>query len=240
MIIFPSIDMLGGRVVRLVEGDYSTAHKVAADPIETAKMFEAEGAEYLHLVDLDGSKSGEGTNSFLAAVKAIADSTKLFMQCGGGIRTFERIDTLLSIGIKRVILGSVAAKNPDFVAEAVSKYGKAIAVGIDARDGMVATDGWTKDSGINYVEFAKKMVSFGVDNIIFTDISRDCTLKGPNLEQLKPLMSLGVNITASGGVGSISDIHDLKALDVYGVICGKSIYSGTLKLKDAISVALEV
>ncbi|HBL84259.1 MAG: 1-(5-phosphoribosyl)-5-[(5-phosphoribosylamino)methylideneamino]imidazole-4-carboxamide isomerase [Clostridiales bacterium GWF2_38_85] len=237
MIIFPSIDMLGGRVVRLVEGDYATAHKVAADPIETAKIFESEGAEYLHLVDLDGSKSGEGTNSFITAVKAIADSTNLFMQCGGGIRSFERIDTLLSIGIKRVILGSIAAKDPDFVAEAVRKYGKAIAAGIDARNGMVATDGWTKDSGIDYIEFAKKMVSFGVDNIIFTDISRDCTLKGPNLEQLKPLLSLGVNITASGGVGNINDIHDLKSLDVYGVICGKSIYSGTLKLREAISVA---
>lgn len=237
MIIFPSIDMLGGKVVRLMEGDYATAHKVAADPIETAKSFEAQGAKYLHLVDLDGSKSGESSEIFLAAIDKIAASTKLILQCGGGIRDEAKIKTLLGAGISRVILGSVAVKNPEFAKAMIKSYGNAIAVGIDARNGMVATDGWTKSSGRDYIDFAKEMALSGADNIIFTDISRDCTMKGPNLEQLRPLLDLGVKITASGGVGGIDDIRDLKALDVYGVICGKSVYSGALNLAEAIEIA---
>ena len=237
MIIFPSIDMLGGKVVRLMEGDYATAHKVASDPIETAKSFEAQGAKYLHLVDLDGSKSGESSELFLKAVDQIAASTKLVLQCGGGIRDEAKIKTLLSAGISRVILGSVAVKNPEFAKAMIKTYGEAVAIGIDARDGMVATDGWTKSSGRDYVDFAKEMAKAGADNIIFTDISRDCTMKGPNLEQLRPLLDLGFKITASGGVGGIGDIADLKELGVYGVICGKSVYSGALNLPEAFALA---
>ena len=135
------------------------------------------------------------------------------------------------------MLGSAAVKNPDFAKEMIAKYGNMIAIGIDARDGIVATDGWTKSSGISYIDFAIEMAHAGADNIIFTDISRDCTMKGPNLEQLKPLLTVGTNITASGGVGGIEDIIALKALDVYGVICGKSVYSGRLNLVQAFEIA---
>ena len=237
MIVFPSIDMLGGKVVRLVEGDYATAHKVAEDPIETAKSFEVKGATWLHLVDLDGSKSGAGSELFRKALTDIAKATKLKLQCGGGIRTEENIKALLEVGVSRVVLGSAAVKNPDFAKEMIAKYGNMIAIGIDARDGIVATDGWTKSSGISYIDFAIEMAHAGADNIIFTDISRDCTMKGPNLEQLKPLLTVGTNITASGGVGGIEDIIALKALDVYGVICGKSVYSGRLNLVQAFEIA---
>lgn len=236
MIVFPSIDMLGGKVVRLLEGDYATAHKVADDPVETAKSFEAQGAQWLHLVDLDGSKSGAGSDLFRKALTEIAAATKLKLQCGGGIRTQENIKSLLQAGVCRVVLGSAAVMNPIFAKEMIAKYGKAVAIGIDARDGIVATDGWTKSSGVSYIDFAKEMAKAGADNIIFTDISRDCTMKGPNLEQIKPLLSIGTNITASGGVGGIEDIIALNELGVYGVICGKSIYSGRLELTQAFEI----
>jgi len=239
MIVFPSIDMLGGRVVRLVEGDYATAHQVAEDPVETAKDFEAKGATWLHLVDLEGSKSGSGSELFRKALTEIAAATKLKLQCGGGIRTEENIKSLLDAGVSRVVLGSAAVKNPAFAKEMIAKYGSAIAIGVDARNGIVATDGWTKSSGVSYIDFAKEMAEAGADNIIFTDISRDCTMKGPNIEQLRPLLEIGTNITASGGVGSIEDIVALKEIGVYGVISGKAIYSGRLDLAKAFEIAAQ-
>lgn len=235
MIILPAIDILGGKCVRLTKGKYDTAEKVAADPIETALEFEADGAEFIHLVDLDGARFGKPVNNEI--YENIAKKVHIPIEVGGGIRNMETVDFYIKKGISRVIIGSAALTNPTLVKQSVEKYGERIAVGIDAMDGFVKTSGWTEKSTINYIELAKKMANMGIEYIIFTDISKDGTLEGPNLEQLAELQkSVKTNIIASGGIKNSDDIKALKDMDLYGAICGKSIYSGNLSLKEAIEI----
>ena len=235
MIIFPAIDIIGGKPVRLFKGDFSTAEQVANDALETAESFVKAGAEWIHMVDLDGSLKKERVNS--ETFVTVANQTSLKVEIGGGIRTMNDIDYYANHNISRVILGSVALKNPDLVAEAVKEFGSLIAVGIDAKNGFVATEGWTEGSDTHFIDLAKKMEAFGVETIIYTDISKDGTLSGPNIEQLVELNNaVSCGITASGGVTNIDDIIALNKNGLYGAICGKSIYKGTLDLAEAIEV----
>lgn len=235
MIILPAIDIKDGSCVRLYKGDFATAEKVADDYMQTAKGFVSAGAKWIHTVDLDGAKNGKPVNSDIFI--DIARSTELKVELGGGIRSLDTVEYYISEGISRVILGSIALKDPQIVADAVKEYGDRIAVGIDSKNGMVAAEGWLEASEVDYIQLALKMIGSGVKNIIFTDISKDGTLSGVNLEQLGALKKAAdgkCNIIASGGVHTIADITACKKLDLYGVICGKSIYSGTLDLREAI------
>lgn len=239
MTVIPAIDIIDGICVRLFQGDYATAHKVAEDPFKTAKEFEKAGATLLHMVDLDGAKDGKMTNADL--IIKVANSVNMDVEVGGGIRNMESIDYYIENGIDRVILGSVAIKNKDLVKEAVEKHGEKIVVGIDAKDGMVRAEGWTDESKINYLDLAKKMEEIGVKTIIYTDIAKDGTLAGPNLGQLDDLTSaVSCDIIASGGVSNVVDIVNLAELDIYGAISGKAIYTGDLDLKQAIEVCGKV
>lgn len=235
MIIFPAIDIIDGKPVRLVRGDFSTAKQVATDALETAFEFVKAGCEWIHMVDLDGSLKKEPINSevFITVAKEIP----LKVELGGGIRTMKDIEFYVNNGISRVILGSVALKNPELVKEAVSEFSNRIAVGIDAKNGFVATEGWVEKSDVHFIELAKRMEDIGVKNIIFTDISKDGTLAGPNISQLVEINeAVSCDITASGGVTEITDILALRDKKLYGAICGKSIYKGTLDLREAIEV----
>ena len=239
MIIFPAIDIIGGQCVRLVKGDYATASKVAEDPLETAKKFEAAGAEWIHMVDLDGAKAGYPVNTKI--YEAIAKQTGLKVEVGGGIRTMDTIRAYLDLGISRVILGSAALKNPQLVADAVKEFGaERIVVGIDAKNEMVATEGWLETSEVHYITLAQEMIKAGVRTFIFTDIAKDGTLSGVNTEQLRKLRDATAgqcNIVASGGVHTIDDIIACRDLGLYGTIAGKSLYQGTLDLAEAIKAA---
>ncbi len=235
MIILPAIDIKDGNCVRLFKGDFSTVEKVASDYLETAKGFENAGAEWIHMVDLDGAKEGKPVNTKIYT--DVAEKTNLKVELGGGIRSLETIQEYLNMGISRVILGSVALKNPKLVRDAVEKFGnEKIVVGIDAMNGMVATEGWLETSDVNYIDLANQMIKSGVKYFIFTDISKDGTLSGVNKEQLQALADGTENcdIIASGGVHTMDDIKACKEMGLYGTICGKSIYKGTLNLKEAI------
>ena len=239
MVILPAIDIKDGNVVRLYKGDYATVEKVADNFLDTAVSFENAGAEWIHMVDLDGAKEGRPVNTKIYT--EVAEKTNLKVELGGGIRNLETIEEYLKMGISRVILGSAALKNPQLVKDAVEKFGsEKIVVGIDAKNGMVATEGWLETSNVNYIDLANKMISYGVKYFIFTDISKDGTLSGVNAEQLKALYD-GTdgkcNIIASGGVHTINDILICKKMGLYGTICGKSIYTGSLDLKEAIEKA---
>lgn len=238
MIILPAIDIKDGNCVRLFKGDFSTVEKVAADYMETARGFEKAGASWIHMVDLDGAKEGRPVNTKI--YRDVAEKTSLKVEVGGGIRNIETIEEYLSMGISRVIIGSAALKNPQLVKEAVEKFGsERIAVGIDSKDGMVATEGWLEASDVNYIDLAKKMISIGVKYFIVTDISKDGTLSGVNTEQLGELARATDGeccIIASGGVHTIDDIKACKELGLYGTICGKSIYKGTLSLEEAVKI----
>jgi phosphoribosylformimino-5-aminoimidazole carboxamide ribotide isomerase len=233
MIILPAIDLHNGQCVRLYKGDFATVEKVAENPVETAELFKKSGAKWLHMVDLNGAKTGEKINHNVIA--GVARSTTLSIELGGGIRDMTSVEDYLNCGIKRIILGSAALKNPSFVKQAVSKYHEKIAVGIDAKNGFVATEGWLDHSNVSYLDFAQQMEYIGVKFIIFTDIGRDGTLTGPNFEQLNAIQSaVSCNIIASGGIRDIDHIKMLSHMNLYGAICGKSLYSGTLNLKEAI------
>ena len=238
MVIFPAIDIKDGACVRLYKGEMSSAEKVADSHVETAKAFKAAGAEWIHMVDLNGAVDGKRINTHIFT--EVADTSGLNVEVGGGIRTLDDIEFYLSRGIKRVIIGSAAVKNPQLVNEACEKYGDKIVVGIDARNGMAASEGWVQTNDISYVELAKKMEQFGVKYIIFTDIDRDGMLSGPNVEQLVTLNNaVSCNIVASGGIRDIEDIRTLKAEGIYGAILGRSIYKGTIDLKRAVEIAGE-
>ncbi|HOF68577.1 MAG TPA: 1-(5-phosphoribosyl)-5-[(5-phosphoribosylamino)methylideneamino]imidazole-4-carboxamide isomerase, partial [Ruminococcus sp.] len=230
MIILPAIDIKDGNCVRLFKGDFSTVEKVAADYLETAKSFEAAGAKWIHMVDLDGAKEGKPVNAKIYT--DVAKKTNLKVEVGGGIRNLETIQEYLNMGISRVILGSVALKNPELVSDAVEKFGsEKIVVGIDTVNEMVATEGWLESSDVNYIDLANKMIETGVKYFIFTDISKDGTLSGVNVQQLKKLADATYgkcNVIASGGVHTMDDIVVCKEMGLYGTICGKSIYKGTL------------
>ena len=237
MIIFPAIDIKNGECVRLFRGDFSTAERVADDMMQTALSFKAAGCEWLHMVDLDGSLEGRRVNQqiFLEA----AAHSGLKVELGGGIRTMADAAFYLERGISRVILGSAAIQNPAFVGEAVKEFGaEQVAVGIDAKNGMAAAGGWLEDSDIHYIDLARRMEQLGVRYIIYTDIGRDGMLSGPNVEHLCALRdAVGCGITASGGVTNINDIRALAEAKMYGAICGRSIYAGTLDLKEAVQMA---
>jgi phosphoribosylformimino-5-aminoimidazole carboxamide ribotide isomerase len=233
MIVLPAIDILDGKCVQLVQGEYNTAQKVAADPVETAVGFAGRGAEYIHMVDLNGARDGSPKNARIFA--DVARSVDIPVELGGGIRNMETVDYYIKNGISRVILGSAVLSDKNFVIEAVKKYGDKIAVGIDAKNRKVKTNGWLVESELDFVELASEMEKIGVDNIIYTNIDVEGLLGGVNLEHYKELKSaVDIKITASGGVKDINDIKNLRALDIYGVICGKAIYSGSLDLKEAI------
>ena len=239
MLILPAIDLRGGNCVRLVKGDFKQETIYSEHPEEIALRWEGEGAEFLHVVDLDGALAGEPQN--MDAIKRILQAVTIPVEVGGGIRSMESIDRLLSIGVSRVILGSVAVHKEELVQAACSAYGNRIVVGIDAKKGIVATDGWEKSGGISAVELAKKLGTFGLKTIIYTDISRDGTLSGVNVTETAHLArASGLKVIASGGVKSISDIEELKKREcdgIIGVIVGKSIYEGTLTLIEAIAAS---
>ena len=239
MLILPAIDLRGGNCVRLVKGDFKQETIYSEHPEEIALRWEEGGAEFLHVVDLDGALAGEPQN--MDAIKRILQAVTIPIEVGGGIRSMESIDRLLSIGVSRVILGSVAVHKEELVQEACSAYGNRIVVGIDAKKGIVATDGWEKSGGISAVELAKKLGAFGLETIIYTDISRDGTLSGVNVTETARLArASGIKVIASGGVKSISDIEELKKREcdgIIGVIVGKSIYEGTLTLTEAIAAS---
>lgn len=239
MLILPAIDLRGGNCVRLIKGDFKQETIYSEHPEEIALRWEGEDAEFLHVVDLDGALAGEPQN--MDAIKRILQAVTIPIEVGGGIRSMESIDRLLSIGVSRVILGSVAVHKEELVQEACSTYGNRIVVGIDAKKGLVATDGWEKSGGISAVELAKKLGAFGLETIIYTDISRDGTLSGVNVTETAHLArASGIKVIASGGVKSISDIEELKKREcdgIIGVIVGKSIYEGTLSLIEAISAS---
>ena len=234
MIVFPAIDIKDGSCVRLFKGDFGTVEKVAEDPLQTARSFEAKGASWIHMVDLDGAKDAVPINTEIFL--DVARNTSLQVEVGGGIRSMNTVD--LSGGIRRVILGSAAVKDPALVREAVREYGDRIAVGIDAKNGMAVVEGWLDASGAHYLELARAMENIGVKTLIYTDISKDGTLSGPNLQELATInKAVSCQIVASGGVTDLNDIRALKKLGLYGVICGKSLYKGTLGLSEAIRAA---
>ena len=235
MIIFPAIDIMDGKPVRLLRGDFDTAEQVAEDVLTTAKQFARVGCTWVHMVDLDGSLQKKPVNT--DPILQVVEHTPLKVEVGGGIRTMEDIAFYLDRGVDRVILGSVALKNPELVQQAVDAYGDKIAVGIDAKQGMVATEGWTEDSQMDLIDLAKAREKMGVATIIYTDIGRDGTLSGPDVQGLDRLnKAVGCNVIASGGVTTITDILVMKDKKMYGTICGKCIYKKTLDLREAVGI----
>lgn len=238
MIILPAIDIIDGKPVRLYQGDYDKKEIVANSVVETAMSFQNSGSEYIHIVDLDGAKKGEVVNKEL--IIKLAKELTIPIEVGGGIRTYETAKYLLENGVGRVILGTSAIEDKDLLIKLVEEFKEKIAVGIDCKDGYAFGRGWLEGSKLNYIDFSKEMEEIGVRNIIFTDISRDGTLEGPNLEMLEKLSKeVNIDITASGGIKDIEDIRSIKDLGLYGVITGKAIYSETLSLEEAIKVSKE-
>ena len=236
MNLFPAIDLYGGKAVRLYKGDYNEMTVYNDDPVSVAKDFEAKGAKFIHLVDLEGAKTGETPN--LNTVQKIVSETNLFAEIGGGIRSMEVIEKYLAAGVSRVILGTAAVKNEAFLREAVAKYGKAVAVGVDIRDGYVAIHGWTENSSLYYTNFMQKLTEIGVETVIVTDISRDGAMKGTNRSLYAELSEKfpKLNVIASGGVSSLSDVQALADMKLYGAIIGKAYYTGAIDLMEAVKL----
>ena len=233
MKIFPAIDLKNGEVVRLTKGDYNRVEVYSQNPVQTAADFIRQGATNLHVVDLDGARDGQTIN--FEPVRAIAQQGGLFIQVGGGIRDEERIRRYLELGVNRVILGTAALENPFFTREMVAKYGRKIAVGVDARDGKVAVRGWRETSAVDSMDFCRELAEIGVSTIIYTDISRDGAMQGTNLDVYRQLsQGVKVNTIASGGVSGMSDICGLLEIGVYGAILGKALYNGALNLTEVL------
>lgn len=236
MIIFPAIDIKDGKCVRLNQGDFNQVEIMESDPVKVAQDFVAKGAEFLHIVDLDGALEGNVKN--LEIIKLIIEAVDIPIQVGGGIRDMIKVDELLSIGVDRVILGTSALLDRDFLRKAIYKYDNRIVVGVDARDELVATSGWIDVSEINYVDFSLELETLGVKTIVFTDISKDGMLDGPNIEQLLKLSrAVDIDIIASGGVSTMGDVLRLREENFYGAIIGKAIYKGKINLEKAIGLA---
>ncbi len=236
MIILPAIDLLGGEAVRLYKGDYEKKTVYSSHPEDVAKAFRDAGATYMHVVDLDGARTGDTTN--LPVIERIVNEAGISVEVGGGIRTLETVERYLSIGVSRVILGTAAVTNRAFLKEAVAKYGERIAVGADLHDGYVAVNGWLSKTEIKAHDFFSDMEALGVSTIICTDISRDGAMKGTNLALYRELSEkFGVNIVASGGVSSLDDVKALRAMNIYGAIIGKAYYTGAVDLKEALEAA---
>lgn len=236
MILFPAIDLFEGKAVRLFKGDYAQMTVYSEHPEEIGKDFAACGATHAHLVDLEGAKSGETPN--LETVIRIRESSGLFCEIGGGIRSMEVVKRYLDAGLDRVILGTAAVEDEKFLTAAVEKYGEKIAVGADVRDGYIAVKGWTEKSSIGLMDFCRKMEKIGVKTLICTDISRDGAMRGTNREMYRELSEeLGLQITASGGVSSLEDVESLRKMNLYGAIIGKAYYTGDIDLKKALEAA---
>ena len=236
MNVFPAIDLYDKKAVRLFKGDYAQMTIYSDKPWEIAKDFQQKGAKFIHVVDLEGAKTGETPN--LDVVKKIASETDLFLEIGGGIRSMKTVDAYLENGANRVILGTSAVNDEEFLREALSKYGEKIAVGADVKDGYIAIKGWIEKSQYSLDEFLSKMQNLGVKTVICTDISKDGAMKGTNLALYSELSKkYTLDIVASGGVSSIDDIKALKEMDLYGAIIGKAYYTGAIDLKEAIEVA---
>ncbi|MGN0150058.1 MAG: 1-(5-phosphoribosyl)-5-[(5-phosphoribosylamino)methylideneamino]imidazole-4-carboxamide isomerase [Clostridia bacterium] len=235
MRIYPAIDIKDGNCVRLLQGRFSDVTVYGNSPADMAKKWESLGGEFIHVVDLDGALKGHGVNAEI--IKEICRSVNVPVQTGGGIRTMEDIEAKLACGINRVIIGTKAVSDSEFVKRAVDKYKEKIVIGIDAKDGMVAIEGWEKTSDFTAVEFAKKMVDIGVSTIVYTDIATDGTLAGPNTAAMKEMVSsVKADIIASGGVGSIEHIKSLIPTGVEGVIVGRALYTGDVKLDEAVEM----
>ncbi len=236
MIILPAIDLLGRKAVRLLKGDYNQVTVYSDSPLEVAEKFKSLGATHIHMVDLDGAKYGTAPNMDIVA--EVAEKTGLFIEIGGGIRSMKTVKKYIDAGISRVILGTAAICDEDFLKEAVKAYGEKIAVGADVKDGKIAVKGWLEQSDVTLDEFFLKMQDLGVKNIICTDISRDGAMRGTNLELYRELSEkYSLDITASGGVSSIEDVKRLRKMNLYGAIIGKAYYTGAVDLEEAIEVA---
>lgn len=236
MIILPAIDLLGRKAVRLLKGDYNQVTVYSDSPLEVAEKFKSLGATHIHMVDLDGAKYGTAPNMDIVA--EVAEKTGLFIEIGGGIRSMGTVKKYIDAGISRVILGTAAICDEDFLKEAVKAYGEKIAVGADVKDGKIAVKGWLEQSDVTLDEFFLKMQDLGVKNIICTDISRDGAMRGTNLELYRELSEkYSLDITASGGVSSIEDVKRLREMNLYGAIIGKAYYTGAVDLEEAIEVA---
>lgn len=236
MIIYPAIDIKDGKCVRLVQGLFTDVTVYSDNPVEMSLKFEQMGAQYLHVVDLDGARLGEPQN--IPVISQMAGKLGIPVQMGGGIRSIEMIESILSKGIQRVILGTSAVNNPDLVKKAAQTFGNNIAVGIDAKNGLVAIEGWAKTSEFTAIDFAGRMQDLGTKTIIYTDISRDGMLAGPNLKAMEEMVkALDIEVIASGGVKSIEDIKNLKEIGVAGAIVGKALYTGNVDLQETIRVA---
>ena len=236
MLIFPAIDLYGGKAVRLYKGDYKQMTIYNDNPLEVARDFEAKGAEWVHLVDLEGAK--EGTTPNIGVVESIAKNTALFCEIGGGIRNMETVRKYFAAGVERVILGTAAVTNEAFLRAAVEKYGERIAVGVDIKDGMVAIKGWVEKSETEAFEFCERIQEIGVKTIICTDISKDGAMRGANHALYKELSDkFDMQIVASGGVSSMEDVEKLTSLDIYGAIIGKAYYTGAIDLREAIEAS---
>ncbi len=236
MLIFPAIDLYGGSAVRLFKGDYNQMTVYSTDPLSVAKDFEAKGATYIHMVDLEGAK--DGTTPNLSVVKSIVQNTKLRVEIGGGIRTMETVEKYISAGVYRVILGTAAITDRPFLEAALAKYGEKIAVGADIKDGFVAIKGWLETSSVSTEDFFADMEALGVKTVICTDISKDGAMGGTNRAMYRALSErFGVDIVASGGVSSLEDIEALRDMGLYGAIVGKAYYVGAIELSSAIKLA---
>lgn len=235
MLIFPAIDLYEGKAVRLYKGDYAQMTVYSNDPTQIARDFAAQGAKWIHVVDLEGARNGQTPN--IETVRAIVDSAPLSVEIGGGIRSMEVIERYLQAGVSRVILGTAAVTDPDFLHEAAAKYGDKIAVGVDVRDGFVAIKGWTEQSQRTVFDFCGEMQRLGIRTIICTDISKDGAMQGTNRELYRELSKqLHMDIIASGGVSTLDDVRALREMELYGAIIGKAYYTGAISLKEAIEV----
>ena len=236
MYIFPAIDLYEGKAVRLYKGDYAQMTVYSENPVEVARDFEAQGAKFLHLVDLEGAKSGTTPN--LETIKAIVRNTDLFTEVGGGIRTMETIEAYMQAGVNRVILGTAAVTDEDFLVKAAKTYGERVAVGADIKDGKIAIRGWTETADVSAEAFCRRMQQIGITTVICTDIAKDGAMMGANHALYRMLSEeLEMQIIASGGVSSIEDVERLADLGLYGAIIGKAYYTGAISLSEAIEVA---
>ncbi|MFD2211987.1 1-(5-phosphoribosyl)-5-[(5-phosphoribosylamino)methylideneamino]imidazole-4-carboxamide isomerase [Virgibacillus halophilus] len=235
MILFPAIDIRNGNCVRLRQGDYNNEKIYSGSPVAMAKKWAERGAEWLHIVDLDGAKTGLSSNA--SVIKQIADEVSVPIQVGGGIRQLETVKDYLDSGVARVIVGTAALKDTVFLKEAVSTFGDKIAVSIDARDGYVATDGWMDASNLKALDLLRQLENIGVQTIIYTDILKDGMLKGPNVEELETMNKASeIKVIASGGVSTAADVRNLAALNMYGAIIGKALYEEKTSLEELLEV----
>lgn len=234
MIIIPAIDIKDGRCVRLIQGDYDQVTTYGDDPVSQALKWEALGAQMIHLVDLDGAKYGERVNRDL--IGRIAQGVKVPVEVGGGIRDTQAVEDYLSAGVARVIIGTAAIENPEWLAEMVAKHGEKICVSIDAKNGMIATEGWLKESDTQAVDFILKLEAMGVKHIVYTDIAKDGMMQGPNYDMYQEIQQAStIGVIASGGVSSLADVRRLSGMGLYGAIIGKALYEGAIDLKEALA-----